>query len=191
VPVTSALFSAATGANGFGEGGGPTGVQRMIFGYTGRTDYRDSEGNDWKPATEFVARTGYETDSVAKTWWTYRQAVFIQNTKDPELYRYGAHWKDLIVNITVGPGTYYAKLKLAETHYNAKLRRLMNVDVNGKRVAEDLDIFAEAKGANRALDLVYPNIQPKSGVIEIRLEGAAPDAEAVIQALEIGPQHDQ
>ena len=42
----------------------------MIFGYTGRQDYIDSKGNAWKPATEWVIRSGYGTDTVEKAWWT-------------------------------------------------------------------------------------------------------------------------
>ena len=64
-------------------------------------------------------RTGNLTDSVAKTWWTLRQAVFIKGTPDPELYRYGVHAPDFTVNVTVGPGTYHVRLKFAETQYTA------------------------------------------------------------------------
>jgi hypothetical protein len=42
------------GGQGFGEGGGPTAAQRVICGYAGRTDYVDSQGQSWRPATEVV-----------------------------------------------------------------------------------------------------------------------------------------
>ena len=58
IGIESALYSAATGDAGFGSGGGPKDAQRLIFGYTGREDYIDSQGNAWRPGTEFVARVG-------------------------------------------------------------------------------------------------------------------------------------
>ena len=106
VLIEGVQFSNAAADISFGEGGGPKGAQRLVFGYTGRSDYIDSQGNSWRPGMEFVARTGRGTDVVAKTWWTMRQAVFVEETPDQELYRYGVHWPDFTVNLTVGPGTY-------------------------------------------------------------------------------------
>src|SRR5262249_49630431 len=94
VLVDGVQYSAAIGNSGYGEGSGPTGVQRVVFGYPSPKDYRDSQGNLWRPGTEFIVRKGDLTDSVAKTWWTMRQAVFVQGTPDPELYRYGVHAPD-------------------------------------------------------------------------------------------------
>ena len=45
----------------------------MIFGYTGRKDYVDSEGHPWRPATEFVIRSGYGKDVVEEALWTERR----------------------------------------------------------------------------------------------------------------------
>jgi hypothetical protein len=188
--VQAVQYSDAAGSAGFGEGGGPTGAQRMIFGYGSRTDYQDSQGNLWKPATEFVARTGHLTDSVAKTWWTLRQAVFIRNTPDQELYRYGAHWNELTVNLTAGPGDYHLRLKFAETQYDAPNRRAMTIFVNGAKMVEGFDVFATAGAANSAVDLVFNNLKPRNGVIEVRLVGnrvTGGQSEAMIQALELGP----
>jgi hypothetical protein len=190
VAVQEVQYSDATGDSGFGEGGGPTDTQRMIFGYTGRTDYRDTQGNLWRPASEFVVRTGHLTDSVAKAWWTMQQAVFIQGTADQDLYRYGAHWKEFITNVTVGPGTYHVRMKFAETQHEGPNQRGITIYVNDQKMVEGFDVFATAGGANKAVDLVYNNIQPKEGVIEIRLEGSmigGVPKEAMLQALEVGP----
>jgi hypothetical protein len=190
VNVQAVQYSDATGDSGYGEGGGPTETQRMIFGYTGRKDYEDSQGHLWRPATEFTARTGYLTDAVAKTWWTMQQAVFIDGTPDAELYRYGAHWKEFTTNLTVGPGTYHLRLKFAETQYAAPHERGITIFINGQKMVEGFDVFATAGGANKAVDLVYNNLQPKNGVIEVRLVGstiAGSQREAMLQALEVGP----
>ena len=85
VCVGSAQYSAATGEAGFGSGGGPKGPQRLIFGYTSRHDYVDSQGNAWRPGTEFVTRLGFGADTVARCWWTRRRSMYIGGTKDEEI----------------------------------------------------------------------------------------------------------
>jgi hypothetical protein len=203
--VDGVQYSEALGNSGFGEGGGPTDTQRMIFGYTGRPDYIDWQGNAWRPGTEFIARTGNLTDSVAKAWWTLPQAVFIHGASDkdqgsevagsahhidPHLYRYGVHGPDFTVNVTVGPGTYHVRLKFAETQYNAANQRGIIIYINGEKVADGFDVFATAGGANKAVDLVYNNIQPVNGVVAIRFAGSTIGGcqrEAMVQALEVGP----
>ncbi len=56
--------------------------------------------------------------------------------------------------------------------------------------AGDLDLFATAGGAYKPVDLVFNDLQPKNGIIEIRLTASPKGgcrAEAILQALEIGP----
>ncbi len=192
VYVDGVQSSIATGDSGFGEGGGPTDTRRMIFGFTGREDYIDSVGNAWRPATEFIARTGHLTDVVAKTWWTMRQAIFVggRTARDQELYRYGVHHTDLQVNATVGPGKYHVRLKFAETQFAQPRQRAMSIWINGRRVVEGFDVFATAAGINAPVDLVYNDIEPRNGVIDVRLAGdevRGRQCEAILQALEVGP----
>lgn len=127
--------STATGESGFGEGGGPAGPQRFIFGYTGRKDYVDVNGHAWRPGTEFVARTGKAVDPVARTWWVMagQEARLISGTSDPELYLYGIHGPELTVNVTVGPGSYHARLKFGETEFTEAGRRGITIFVNGEK----------------------------------------------------------
>lgn len=192
VYVDGMQSSEATGDSGFGVGGGPTDTQRMIFGYTGRKDYIDSGGHAWRPATEFIARTGHMTDVVAKTWWTMRQAVFVggRTGQDQELYRYGVHHPEFRVNVSVGPGKYHVRLKFAESQFDGPRKRAMSIWINGRRVVEGFDVFASAGGINAPVDLVYNGIEPRNGVIEIRLAGdevRGRQCEAMLQALEVGP----
>ena len=93
------------------EGGGPTGAQRMVFGYPGREDLKDSAGNLWRPGTEFIIRLGAMKDSVAESWWTTPGQQPILGTNDPDLYRYGIHGREFCVNATGGAGTYGVRLK--------------------------------------------------------------------------------
>lgn len=190
VYVDGVEYSAATGESGNGQGGGPKGFQRLLFGYTNRADYLDSQGSLWRSGTEFIVRTGDLTDAVAKTWWTMRQAVFVKDTPDPELYRYGVHWPDFTVNVTVGPGSYHVRLKFAETQYQGPNQRGITIYLNGDRVTEDLDVWATAGESNKAVDLVYSDVRPQNGVIAIRFEGATVHGckgEAMVQAIEVGP----
>ncbi len=193
--IDSVQTSAALGQPDYGSGGGPAGAQRMIFGFTGRKDYVDSQGNSWRPATEWVVRSGYGTDSVAQALWTDRRTMFIKNARDPELFRYGIHAKEFWVNVTVAPGAYNVRLLFANTplHWflekdkdGGMVRHVMNAAINGRLVIENMDVGAEAGGNFVALEKRFENIEPKNGIIEIRCLGLD-GREAMLQALEITP----
>ncbi len=193
--IDAIQFSNATADCFFGQGSGPTHTQRMIFGYPLRQDYIDSQGHRWRPATEWIIRTGYGTDTVEKAWWTKRRSMYIGNTNDPELYRYGAHGREFWANLTVGPGEYYIKLKVADTplHWvlekdkdGGRISHTVTVKVNGKEVISRMNVTQAAGGMFRAVDRIIKNIQPKNGVIEVRFIGEDEHG-ASIQALEAGP----
>lgn len=194
VGVHSAQYCASEGVASYPSGTGPRGPQRMIFGYTGRQDYRDSSGKTWRPGTELVTRGAPLQDTVAAFWWTSAASSEICGTRDPELYRYGVHGRDFWVNATVGPGKYFVRLKFAAARSLVTRKNSFDVRINGRRVVERFDVVATAGGPNRAVDLVFDNIAPSNGVIEIRLtarrttEGdKVVPSEAFLQALEIGP----
>jgi hypothetical protein len=166
----------------------------MIFGYTAREDFRDSQGRLWRPATEFVTRIGAGKDSVAECWWTVSTTNTIAGTPDPDLYRYGVHARDFWVNLTAGPGRYHVRLKFAATRALNSPHHGFDIRVNGERVVERLDVAATAGGAHRAVDLVFNDVAPRNGIIEIRFTAASglvagqmTRGEAFVQALEIGP----
>jgi hypothetical protein len=183
--VQAVQWSAAPGDAGFGAGGGPTGAQRIVFGRTNRSDYVDSQGHAWRPATEFIVRSGADSDSVAASWWTTRRRIAVANTADPELYRYGAHGRELIVNFTAGPGAYHARLKFCETRLWPPVDRAVTIRINGREVVKQMDIPATAGGYHRAVDLVFNGIEPQHGIVEIRFTGTRNDA--IIQAIELAP----
>jgi hypothetical protein len=188
IRVHGLQFAAATGAANFPSGTGPRVTQRMVFGYTGREDIRDSRGHTWRPATELVTRIGEGKDSVAECWWTAPVTTPISGTPDPELYRYGVHGRDFWVNVTVGPGRYYARLKFAATRGMDAPTNYFDIRINGRLVAERLDVATTAGGANRAIDLVFNDLAPVNGIIEVRFTAAASGpGEAFVQALELGP----
>lgn len=209
VTVDAVQHSAAQGDNGFGEGGGSSATQRMYFGYTGRADHIDTAGNAWRPGTEFVVRTETETDTVAKSWWTTLQAIHVEGSPDAQLYKYGVHAPDFVVNVTVAPGTYYARMKFSENQYFSANARAMSIFVNDEKKIDRMDIVASVeksdafkrtlantivstryrKPIRHALDVVLKDIKPRNGVIELRFVGESIKGiptEAILNALEVG-----
>ena len=192
--VDAVQFSAEGDACSFPTGTGPNGPQRMILGYPARQDYRDANGHLWRPGTEVVSRLGAGRDTVAECWWTKAATEPIAGTPDQELYRYGYHARDFCVNITVGPGKYFARLKFAATRDIDTQKNCFNICLNGHEVVRSLDVAATAGGPNKAVDLMFNHILPEKGMIAIRFtsprvaEGdQAVRGEAFVQAIEIGP----
>lgn len=195
VSIAAIQTSDATGEAGFGEGGGPTAPQRMIFGFTERDDYVDCLGNSWKPATEWVVRSGFAMDTMEKNAWTKRRSMYIGNTRDEELYRYGAHAKEFWVNVTVAPGTYDLTLKFADTPLTAWMERegqwerilhSVQVFVNGKEAVAPMSISKAAGDLFRAVDRTVKGVKAEHGMIRVHLVGPG-DREATLQALEVVP----
>ncbi len=197
IGIESAQYSAATGDAGFGSGGGPTGAQRMIFGRMEREDYIDSNGEAWRPGTEFVVRVGAGVDTVARCWWRNRRSMYIGGTRDEEIYRYGVHAPEFWVNLTVAPGRYNVRLHWADTPETPWMEREggekwetvsrpTTVLINGQTVIENLNVRKEV-GTFHAYTREFPDIQPQNGIIELRFKSAAPH-EAMIQAAEIIPE---
>ncbi|MGA2749149.1 MAG: hypothetical protein ABSG59_10260 [Verrucomicrobiota bacterium] len=194
IRVESALYSSADGEAGIGSGGGPTGAQRMIFGYTERENYIDSNSHPWWPGTEFIARTGFGVDTVEKCWWRNRRSMYIGGTADEEIYRYGVHAPEFWVNLTVAPGDYLVRLHWADTPETPwveregkwePVSRPTTVLINGRTVIENLNVRKEV-GTFRAYTREFPDIRPVNGVIELRFKSPA-GHDAMIQAVEIIP----
>ncbi len=192
VHVDAVQWSSATGDNGFGEGGGPTDTQRMVFGYTGRGDVVDSAGNAWRPGCEFSVRvSGFNVDVIPAAWWSSPAGGDIANTADDDLYRYGVHGPKFWVDVTVAPtGPYYAKLKFAASRGLDSTKNLVSVVINGRQVVKRMDVEATAGGKDRAVDLAFNDITPQNGIIDIQFIGGDTDkglvGEAYVQAIEVG-----
>ena len=95
--------------------------------------------------------------------------------------------------MTVGPGKYHARLKFAATRGQDSRTNGFDIGINGRRVVERFDVSATAGGPDRAVDLVFNDLEPRNGIIEVRLTGAERledgkpvRGEAFLQALEIG-----
>jgi hypothetical protein len=97
------------------------------------------------------------------------------------------------VNITVGPGKYFVRLKFAATRGIDTEKNCFTIRLNGREVARNLDVAATAGGLNKAVDLVFNDVVPENGVIGIRFTSprvAEGDqvvrGEAFVQSLEVG-----
>lgn len=182
-------YSSAAASFNFPSGTGPTGPQRMIFGYTNREDYKDVHGNLWRPATEVVTRLKRHADTV-KECWMGRSNSNISGTPDPELYRYGYHCKDFWTNITVGPGEYDVRLMFAAAQEISQRKNGFDIIINDKIMQRNFNVMKAANGSNKAVDLVFRKIAPLHGIIQVRLIASTDvekgsDGEAFIQALEV------
>ncbi len=188
VYVDAVQWSAAQGEAGFGEAGGPADAQRVIFGYTKREDYVDSQNHAWRPAAEYVLRLRPSADLEPLACWTEPKIQDVAGVKDAEPYRYGVHGKDFTAYFTVDPKqTYHVRIKLCQADAPAAAGSLAtSIDIQGNPVAADVDIAATAGGLGKPADLVFNDIQPQNGVIAIRFWNRFA-GEAMVQAIEIGP----
>ncbi len=108
------------------------------------------------------AAAGRTADGITrKTFYHFA----IANTEDDALYQ-SARYELSYYRITVPNGTYKVTLKFCETRVNKPGRRIFNVLLEGKKVIEDLDIFAKL-GANTALDYTIENIEVSDGRLDI------------------------
>jgi hypothetical protein len=188
VYVDSVQWSAAQGEAGLGEASGPSTAQRVIFGYTNRKDYVDSEGHAWRPAAEYVLQLHASAELEPLACWTEPKVNEVSNAQDAELYRYGVHGKDFTAYFTVDPKlSYHARIKLCQADAPSAPGKLAtSIDIQGKTAAADVDIAATAGGQGKAVDLVFNDIPPKNGVVALRFWNRF-GGEAMVQAIEIGP----
>jgi hypothetical protein len=136
-------------------------------------DYTAADGTVWLADRGFIG--GKTVD---------RGAITVAGTKAPALFRterYGM--SEYRFNIT--PGVYTVKLHLAETWkgVTAAGQRVFDVDINGQKIP-GIDIFAEAKGANKAI-VKSALVGGTDGTLRIQFRASMLNAK--VDALEIIP----
>lgn len=90
----------------------------------------------------------------------------IQNTEMDHLYLSGA--KNLVkYNLRVPKGIYKLTLYFAEPEFTQSQERLFDIYVQGQKIVEDLDLFAEA-GFQTAHEIVVDNLIADKDLIEIK-----------------------
>jgi hypothetical protein len=92
----------------------------------------------------------------------------IADTENDPLYQ-TVIWDVKAYRLKVPNGTYTVTLKFCEPHYSEPDKRVFGVKLQGKKVIEKLDIFAEV-GQNRALDFTFEDVKTNNGFLEIAFE---------------------
>jgi chitodextrinase len=129
-----------------GTGGTSTSV-RINAGGPG---YTNGSGVTWS------ADNGYSGGAVATSTTT------VTGTTDPTLYKTERYTSSTTTPLTytaaVPNGNYIVRLYFAETYAKTQATgaRVFDVDIQSVRAFEDVDIFAQAGGANKALMLEKP-----------------------------------
>jgi hypothetical protein len=95
--------------------------------------------------------TSYQADTLFSGGSTHKTKAAIAGTTDDALYqseRYGS----FTYNIPVANGDYVVTLKFAELYFSATGRRVFDVLIEGGKVVNNLDVFAQV-GKNTAYDV--------------------------------------
>jgi subtilisin family serine protease len=133
--------------------------------------YVDARGQTWSADTGYTG--GYK--------WASSAAV--EHTASPGLYqtcRYGA---GLVYRFDVPDGAYTVTLKFAELSATGPGQRVFNAAIDGAPVLANFDIFAEAGGADMALDKSFA-VSASGGQISIEFD-AGPGGWPEVNAIEI------
>jgi hypothetical protein len=113
----------------------------------GGPSYVDAAGNTWSQDT------GFNTGKV------YTSTATVSGTEDPTLYlteRYEQPTDPaLVYTFSVPNGNYSVRLFFAEIYSGTKAvgARIFDIDVQSSRAFEDVDIYAQAGGGDKALVL--------------------------------------
>lgn len=97
---------------------------------------------------------------------TARDPSPIARTEDDALYQ-TVRWNLTGYDLAVPDGAYTVTLKFSEVAYDARGARVFGVSLQGHRVIEKLDVFAEV-GKHAALDRVFRDVAVTNGRLEVR-----------------------
>jgi predicted GH43/DUF377 family glycosyl hydrolase len=136
----------------------------------------------------FIADTGYTGGSTK----TVGDAMDVSalHAAPPTVYqseRWGAcTYAPALPPLPAGQ-SYTVRLHFAETTYDAPAKRRFNVDINGRRVLAEFDVFAEAGGKNKAVVRDFPGFVPtRDGRITLSFSRGSVD-EPKISGIQIFP----
>jgi hypothetical protein len=164
--------------------------------YAGKAAYTDSQSNQWLPDVESKAIT-ISGGALSQPQPPAAIADATPSTSDQALYQSERWGSSFSYTFNALPtGFYQTTLRFAEIFYTDpktnKGMRIFDVAINGAQVLTDLDVVADAGGADIADDWTFNNIVPNAeGEIVIQFTGtASPDHNAKIGAAELEPQWD-
>ena len=148
-------------------------------------DRCDHQGRVWfawpRPKSSFGLKLNVEADT------TEDQAFFahnpttkpIGNTPTPWVYCSGclgaSRWTLHLLDKQHQPGTYTVRLHFAELAHSRAGQRVFNIKLQGKTVAQNVDIVAEAGAQSRALVRSIGGVEVKSDlIVELLAKGPNP-----------------
>ena len=153
---------------------------RLIAGYS-RKDYADRSGETWGPDR-------YYTGGHA----IVEPQFFIARAPDPKLFE-TAREGEFSYNIPLKAGTYELHLYFVETEYGpgttrggGENSRVFSVNVNGKSLLSEFDIYSDAGGTNIADERVFKDVSPAADG-ELHLSFVKAVQYPILNALEIFP----
>jgi alpha-galactosidase len=131
----------------------------------GGMDFTDHAGRIWHEDI------GFEGGQTVVT----SQAVTAK--EDVELYQTERWEADFSYAFPVLPGKYKVTLKFVETYLKEPGKRVFDILINGQKVKTGFDIFKEAGGFAKSVDLIFMDIKPdKDGKIQIRFVSTVQNA---------------
>jgi N-acetylneuraminic acid mutarotase len=151
----------------------PSTLYRLNVGAS--SNYTDTQGNVWTPDT------GYFTPSTAPSEGGNYAIQAIANTDDDKLYD---DYRAFVGNVPIDqrvleynlPATatkVNVYLYYAERFWTAAGSRIFNVDVEGKRVSTNLDLFKMAPGGNAALIVPVYHVAVSGGTLTLDFRAVA------------------
>jgi hypothetical protein len=142
--------------------GGEKLIYRINFGFESGGTFTDKKGNEW---TADVEKKGW--DYSEESQGVQREGIEVKKTDIPGLYT-TERWGMENITLNAEAGKYRVILYFAETYEGASEPgvRIFDVAINGKMIAENLDLSKEA-GFQTALVKNVPGISPVDGKITI------------------------
>jgi uncharacterized repeat protein (TIGR02543 family) len=159
----------------------PTSAASTLRLTSGGTQFTDGQSRVWAADTHFSGGT------------TSAKSFDVAGTTDDELYlkyRFAASKAPFSYSIPLGgSGTYRVRLHFLEPYFGAPGggagsagKRVFHVDVEGKRVLSNYDIYAQ-DGAGRAVVKTFENVSVTDGTLNLLLTSVVDNA--IISAIEV------
>jgi fibronectin type 3 domain-containing protein len=139
-----------------------------------------------------TAYSGTIGSFIADTYFTSgttvnRGNIAIAGTNDPTLYRTLRYGTTFGYSIPLVNGTYTLNLHFAETGGSSSGQRKFNVSVNGNLWLSNLDVYAQAGGASKAL-IKSVQVGITNGQLDLSFNTAITNVNAFVNAIEVIPQ---
>lgn len=153
---------------------------RIIAGLSGK-DYIGASGKVWGPDRYYNGGNAIDEPQA-----------YIARAPAPFLYR-TAREGEFSYNIPLKPGKYELRLYFVETQYGpassdggGENSRVFSVNLNGKPLLSDFDIYSDAGGADIADERVFNDVSPAADG-DLRLTFVKEISSPILNALEIVP----